>query len=204
MKISAAIHLGFRLICQSERLMLGDLPMKLKPLFHLSRFSLACLLMMGCSPQSSVNSTTSPTESSMATSPAMATPMPASTGMEMAQSQQVLSAGNLVSGEHPTSGRVQIVQQGNDRILELGPDFKTSDMGPDLVVILHRSPNVIGSTVPPAYPIKKGDYVLLAPLKSFSGAQRYPIPSAINLADYASAAIWCRRFNATFGAAQLN
>lgn len=126
------------------------------------------------------------------------------TAMEMAQNQQVLSAGNLVNGEHPTSGQVQIVQQGKERILELGADFKTSDMGPDLVVILHRSPDVIGSTVPPAYPIKEGDYVLLAPLKSFSGAQRYPIPAEVDLANYPSAAIWCRKFNATFGAARLS
>jgi hypothetical protein len=123
--------------------------------------------------------------------------------METAQNNKVLSAGNLVNGEHATSGKVQIVQQGQERVLKLGADFKTSDMGPDLVVILHRSPDVIGSTTPPAFPIKEGDYVLLAPLKSFTGAQSYPIPAKINLADYPSAAIWCRRFNATFGAARL-
>ncbi|MBW4552386.1 MAG: DM13 domain-containing protein [Aphanocapsa sp. GSE-SYN-MK-11-07L] len=170
--------------------------MKLRP-FHLGSLSLACLL--GCAPQSTVNSiTTSDTPSPVST------PTATTTAMEMAQNQQVLSAGNLVNGEHPTSGRVQIVQQGKQRILELGANFKTSDMGPDLVVILHRSTDVIGSTVPPAYPIKEGDYVLLAPLKSFSGVQSYPIPAEINLADYPSAAIWCRKFNATFGAARLS
>jgi hypothetical protein len=82
--------------------------------------------------------------------------------------------------------------------------FKTSTSGPDLVVILHRSADVIGSTPPPAFPIKEGDYTLLAPLKSYTGAQSYPIPDDLNLADFKSAAIWCRRFNATFGAARLN
>jgi len=65
------------------------------------------------------------------------------------------------------------------------------------------STDVIGSTVPPAFPIKEGDYVLIAPLKAYSGAQRYVIPTSINPDQFKSAAIWCRRFNATFGAATL-
>jgi hypothetical protein len=73
-----------------------------------------------------------------------------------------------------------------------------------LVVILHRSDNVIGSTKPPSYSLKKGDYVVLGRLQKFSGAQSYAIPKNINLADYKSAVIWCRKFNATFGAAKLN
>ncbi|HEY9646457.1 MAG TPA: DM13 domain-containing protein, partial [Chroococcidiopsis sp.] len=75
--------------------------------------------------------------------------------------------------------------------------------GPDLVVILHRLPDVLGSTEPPAYAIQEGDYVVLAPLQSFRGAQRYTVPADIDLSNYASVAIWCRRFNATFGAAVL-
>jgi Electron transfer DM13 len=43
----------------------------------------------------------------------------------------------------------------------------------------------------------------LAPLTNFTGAQRYPIPDDLNLAEFKSAAIWCRQFNATFGAAAL-
>lgn len=73
-----------------------------------------------------------------------------------------------------------------------------------MVVILHRSDNVINSTKPPSYPLKKGDYIILAPLKKYSDAQTYPIPNNINLADYKSAAIWCRKFNPTFGAANLS
>jgi hypothetical protein len=72
-----------------------------------------------------------------------------------------------------------------------------------LVVVLHRSPNVIGSTKPPTYPLKTGDYVFLARLQKFSGTQRYAIPATVKLADYKSAVIWCRKFNATFGAAKL-
>ncbi|MFM9266169.1 DM13 domain-containing protein [Tychonema sp. BBK16] len=116
---------------------------------------------------------------------------------------KVLNSGTFVDGEHPTKGTVRIVQKGNQRILELDRAFQTSTSGPDLVVILHKSPDVIGSTVPPAYPIKEGDYVFIAPLKSYSGAQSYVIPANIKSEDFASAAIWCRKFNATFGAARL-
>ncbi|MEB3280646.1 MAG: DM13 domain-containing protein [Lyngbya sp.] len=119
-------------------------------------------------------------------------------------SGNLVSSGTFVSGEHETKGTARIINENGKRFLELGNDFSTFNMGPDLVVILHRSEDVIGSTEPPAYPLNEGDYVILAPLKEFSGTQRYEIPDNINLQDYPSAGIWCRRFNATFGAARLS
>jgi hypothetical protein len=68
---------------------------------------------------------------------------------------------------------------------------------------LHRSGNVLGTTQAPNYALKSGDYIVLSRLRKFSGAQRYAIPANINLANYRSAAIWCRKFNATFGVAPL-
>lgn len=115
-----------------------------------------------------------------------------------------VKSGSFASGEHPTQGTVRIVSQDGKFFLELDREFKTSSMGPDLVVILHRSSDVLGSTKPPSYALKPGEYVLVAPLQKFSGAQRYALPAAVNPATYQSAAIWCRRFNATFGAARLS
>jgi Electron transfer DM13 len=158
--------------------------------------------LLGCSKDATTQpSTATPT----AASPAAATPATNSPSPATAQSAQatVLSSGSFVDGEHPTQGTVRLVKQNNQHRLELDAAFKTSSSGPDLVVILHRSADVIGSTTPPAFPIKEGDYVLLAPLKSYSGAQSYAIPNDLKLADFKSAAIWCRRFNATFGAATL-
>lgn len=114
-----------------------------------------------------------------------------------------LKSGTFVNGEHETKGTVKIIQAQGKRYLELGQDFRTSEMGPDLVVILHRSNNVIGTTKPPAYPLNAKDYVIIAPLKNFQGLQRYEIGNNLNLAEYQSVGIWCRRFNATFGAATL-
>ena len=113
----------------------------------------------------------------------------------------MVKSGTFVAGEHPTTGTASVVNKNGKSFLELDRSFKTSNMGPDLVVILHRSDNVIASTKPPAYPLRQGEYVILAPLKKFSGTQSYAIPNNINLTDYKSAAIWCRKFNATFGAA---
>ncbi|PSB32486.1 DM13 domain-containing protein [Stenomitos frigidus] len=114
-----------------------------------------------------------------------------------------IKSGSFASGEQSTQGTARIIAQDGKLFLELGEGFKTSNKGPDLVVILHRSSNVLGATKPPAYPLQAGDYLLLAPLRKFSGTQRYAIPATVNVAEYQSAAIWCRKFNATFGAAKL-
>ncbi|MUG93855.1 electron transfer protein with DM13 domain protein [Scytonema sp. UIC 10036] len=129
--------------------------------------------------------------------------VPVSSIQAQAQNASAISSGTFVSGEHTTQGTVRITNKNGKAVVELEQSFKTSEMGPDLVVILHRLENVIGSTKPPAYPLKKDDYIVIAPLKKFSGAQSYVIPDNINLANYKSVAIWCRKFNATFGAASL-
>ncbi|NJO74574.1 MAG: DM13 domain-containing protein [Leptolyngbyaceae cyanobacterium RM1_406_9] len=112
-------------------------------------------------------------------------------------------SGTFVPGEAPTSGMATIVTENGESYLELDESFQTSDQGPDLFVILHRSDDVLATTEPPAYPLQEGDYVILGPLEEFTGAQRYQIPEDVNLDDYQSAAIWCRQFNATFGVAKF-
>lgn len=118
--------------------------------------------------------------------------------------KQSIKSGTFVAGEHETTGGARIVRENGRNYLELDKTFKTSPSGPDLFVILHRSDDVLATTQPPVYPLKTGDYVILARLQNYSGAQRYPIASNINLANYQSAVIWCRQFNATFGTAKLN
>ena len=116
----------------------------------------------------------------------------------------LLRSGVFVDGEHPTSGTARQVERDGATTIELDEAFTTSSSGPDLVVALHRSRDVIGSSTPPAFPIKERDTLVLAPLKSFSGAQSYAVPEGVRVEDYQSAVIWCRRFNATFGAARLD
>ena len=111
--------------------------------------------------------------------------------------------GTFVSAEATTSGTVKLVTQDGQATLEIDDAFKTSDQGPDLVVILHQSADVVGESEPPAYPLEEGDYAYIADLKAFSGAQTYTVPEEIDVSKYQSVAIWCRKFNATFGSATL-
>ncbi|MDS3862150.1 DM13 domain-containing protein [Thermosynechococcaceae cyanobacterium BACA0444] len=120
----------------------------------------------------------------------------------LAQASTVVSSGQFVAGEKPTKGMAKIVNQGGKKVLQLDQAFNTSSMGPDLVVILHKSKNPIAGAKAP-FSLKSGDYVVLAPLQKFQGAQSYTIPENVNLANYKSVGIWCRKFNATFGYAAL-
>ncbi len=175
--------------------------MKCRNLFIIS---LSSLVIISCVREVSNNESN---ESAIAVNTSVAKPsIPAQSLTTSAQSQKstVMKSGSFLSGEHTTQGTVSIRTKEGKSFLELEQSFKTSESGPDLVVILHRSDNVIGSTKPPAYPLKKGDYLIIAPLRKYSGAQTYSIPNNINLADYKSVAIWCRKFNATFGAARLS
>jgi Electron transfer DM13 len=113
----------------------------------------------------------------------------------------VIQGGNFVAGEHPTQGSLRVLtyknRQNEDRqYIELGRNFKT-DEGPDLYLILHRS------DAPPVSGIKEADYISVARLRKVNGLQRYVLPKNINLADYKSVAVWCKKFNATFGYATL-
>ena len=118
---------------------------------------------------------------------------------QVAQNQSVaVASGTFVAGEAPTTGTARIVTEGGHRYLELDTAFSTSSMGPDLHVLLDST-----ATPPKAY-VNLGRVVNLGSLHDFTGAQRYPIPDSINLANFDSVVIWCRMANATFGYAPLN
>ncbi|MGI8501352.1 MAG: DM13 domain-containing protein [Hassallia sp.] len=120
------------------------------------------------------------------------------TSITVAQAMQgtATDSGTFKAGEHPTQGTVRVVTEKGKRYLEFDQSFKT-DNGPDLYVILHRS------DAPPISGIKKKDYASIARLQKTSGVQRYAIPNNVKLADFRSVAVWCRKFNATFGYAPL-
>lgn len=105
------------------------------------------------------------------------------------------TASQFVGVGHPTEGQVQIIEEDGSKYLELGADFQ-SDHGPDLKVILHKA-SVVSQKV------QDGDYINLGGLKSFNGSQRYLIPPAIEVSEYQSVAIWCEKFNVTFGYAPM-
>lgn len=109
----------------------------------------------------------------------------------------VIAGGNFVTVEqnHPTEGQAQIVEENGQRYLKFDSEFTTA-RGPDVNVVMHRNNSVPVN-------LQEENYVTLAPLESFDGAQQYLIPEDFNLDEYQSVAIWCREFNVTFGYAAL-
>ena len=85
------------------------------------------------------------------------------------------------------------------KTVNVPPEFSkgfTTARGPKVRVVLHRN-----STVP--VNLNERNYVTLANLQRFDGAQRYEIPDNFDLDDFKSVAIWCEEFNVTFGFARL-
>jgi hypothetical protein len=110
---------------------------------------------------------------------------------------RVLATGRFSSYEHATSGRARVLRLADgSRYLRL-EDFSTSN-GPDVRVYL--------SAAPAGGPGDAFDdeYFELGELKGNIGDQNYAIPREVDLADYESAAIWCKRFSVAFGAASLD
>jgi hypothetical protein len=109
-----------------------------------------------------------------------------------------IASGAFVAGEVPTTGTARIVTEGGHRYLELDAAFSTGNMGPDLHVLLDSA------TQPPKSYDNLGSPINLGKLSAFTGAQRYPIPDSVDIANIRTAVIWCRTANATFGYAPLN
>lgn len=100
-----------------------------------------------------------------------------------------------VEQDHPTTGTATIVTRDGQNYLEFDAAFTTAT-GPAVKVVLYND-----SVVP--VNLEEADYVTVAPLESFDGAQSYLIPADINPDDYQAVGIWCEQFNVTFGYAPL-
>ncbi|GBE92742.1 DM13 domain-containing protein [Nostoc cycadae] len=160
--------------------------------------SLAALAIISCTKEIATQPTEKPSSQSIQNVQVAETASPtASTPPTESQTPTVVKSGSFVKGEHVTKGSASIVTENGKSFLILDQNFKT-DSGPDLFVILHRQ------NKPQIYGITEKDYASLGRLQKTSGTQRYAIPDNIKIADFASAAIWCRKFNATFGYAAFS
>jgi hypothetical protein len=106
-----------------------------------------------------------------------------------------LRVGSFVGLEHGTDGTAQILRVDDAAFLRL-EEFDTSN-GPDLYVYL--------TTNPAAGPEDAfdDDFVDLGRLKGNVGNQNYELPTGLDLERYTTVVIWCDRFDAAFGAADL-
>ncbi|MFF0340653.1 DM13 domain-containing protein [Kribbella sp. NPDC004875] len=113
---------------------------------------------------------------------------------------RILLTGQLISHEHGTSGDIAVLALPDGRRVLRIENLDTSD-GPDLKVWLSDAavrPGRAGWHV-----FDDGTYRDLGRLKGNHGNQNYPIPREVRLESFRSVAIWCDRFNVSFGAAAL-
>ncbi|MET9029308.1 DM13 domain-containing protein [Nocardia sp. NPDC004168] len=127
-----------------------------------------------------------------------ASPAPGPGGTEA--QPRTIARGRFISHEHATAGTVAVLRLADgSRVLRL-EDLDTSD-GPDLHVWLTDAPVREGRDG--WFVFDDGSHTDLGRLKGNQGNQNYPIPADADLARLTSVAIWCDRFNVSFGAAEL-
>ncbi|MGQ0465182.1 MAG: DM13 domain-containing protein [Sporichthyaceae bacterium] len=108
--------------------------------------------------------------------------------------------GEFISHEHGTTGQVRVLRLADgSRVLRL-ENLDTSN-GPDLKVVLSDAPVIPGK--PGWHVFDDNEHHKIANLKGNRGSQNYAIPAGLDLAKLTSVAIWCDRFNVSFGAAAL-
>jgi len=112
---------------------------------------------------------------------------------------QPIYTGRLSGKLHGTSGRATIYRQSDGTLTLRLSDFRTSN-GPDVHVVLAASNDPALQTAAPG---KALNSVEVGALKGNEGDQDYRLPDKTDLAHYNTVAIYCERFQAVFGAANL-
>lgn len=105
---------------------------------------------------------------------------------------QTIANGSFESYAHETVGKAEILNVGDKKVLRLS-GFKTSN-GPDVHVLLVKGhdPKATGNG-----PIDLGS------IKGNEGDQNYDLPANYDAATYGAVTIWCKRFDVSFGGADL-
>ena len=107
-----------------------------------------------------------------------------------------VATGSFVSREHHTAGTARVLVLTDGRRVVRLEALDTSN-GPDLYVYLssNRADGPEGAF--------DDEYVSLGRLKANQGDQNYELPADAAIDRLATVVIWCDRFNAVFGAADL-
>jgi hypothetical protein len=108
-----------------------------------------------------------------------------------------LAKGSFHSNAHETIGDAAILSLADGRRILRLTNFSTSN-GPDVRVYL-----VAASDVQDDATVKTAGFVELGPMKGNKGDQNYEVPASVDLAQYRTVTIWCKRFSVNFGSAPL-
>ena len=108
-----------------------------------------------------------------------------------------LATGMFHSNAHETKGTASVLDVGGGRRVLRLTDFATSN-GPDVRVYLVAAGDVQDDAT-----VKTAGFVELGLMKGNMGDQNYEIPASIDLDQYRTVTIWCKRFSVNFGSAPL-
>jgi len=134
-------------------------------------------------PEAAEPAVADPPETTVATAPEGAEPAEAAAGEVVTTRQGDFSG----SADYDVSGTASVLSNGTSQRFVRFENFD-SDNGPDLKVYLRA---------------ENGDFVNLGDLKGNIGDQNYEIPADVDLGEFGTVEIWCERFGAGFGSAQL-
>jgi hypothetical protein len=109
----------------------------------------------------------------------------------------VLTTGHFHSVSHETSGVATIRQLGDGKRFVRFTTFETSN-GPDVRVYLVAAKDATDNET-----VTRAGFVDLGAMKGNKGDQNYEVPTNIDLSQYQSVTIWCRRFGVNFATAPL-
>jgi hypothetical protein len=125
-------------------------------------------------------------------------------GEEGAADAASAPAGPRVASEGSFASRNRYTVTGGATLYELEDGTRTlrlepfeSTNGPDLYVYLTAADHADDDAA------LEVDHVDLGELRGNIGSQNYQIPDDVDLSTYDTVVIWCRRFSASFGAADL-
>ncbi|MXY75063.1 MAG: DM13 domain-containing protein [Acidimicrobiia bacterium] len=149
-------------------------------------------------PPVTTTSTTTAAVTTTTAAPTTTTTAAPTTTTTVPEGPVLLSVSEWISIGHPGTGTVLVYRQPDGSHVVRFEDLDVSN-GPDLLVILSAAPLVDDRA---AY--SEVAYLSLGDLKGNQGNQNYIVPAEVNLDEYQTVAIWCRRFNYTFNAAEIH
>jgi hypothetical protein len=110
---------------------------------------------------------------------------------------QSISAGSFHGVAHETMGAASIYRLADGKRVLRFTGFRTSN-GPDVQVYLGKAPDASDNET-----VTSAGFFHVGALKGTEGDQNYELPPDLNLDEYHSVTIWCRRFGVNFATAPL-
>lgn len=111
---------------------------------------------------------------------------------------EVLSTGKFHGVAHETMGAATVYRLADGKRVLRFTGFTTSN-GPDVQVYLGKAPDASDNET-----VTNAGFFHVGALKGTEGDQNYELPDDLNLDEYHSVTIWCRRFGVNFATAPLS